>query len=404
MPKVRRALARPPGAPASGLTRRKLLQAAAAALGAFALPTRAAAATIRIGAVLELSGPASVWGRPQRESIQMVVDEINARGGVGGRRIELVVYDNESNETKSIVLAKRLIEQDGVVAVIGAGTTPTTMPMIPYVDQVGVPLVSMGSADVIVTPAAQRRWAFKTPSNTSDIATKMMQYLTAKKLSPVAFLSVNNAYGDAGQRQFEKLAATAGIKVSTWEKFGANDKDMKPQLTKARSTGPRAIVVWAIPPAAALVARNAAELSLPRELQMVHDHGAGSSPAFMQLAGPAVEGTVVVTAKLPVAGQLADGDPQKGILDAYAKAYRARTHEEPSAIGGMAYDAMLLIGRALEKGGPDRAKVRDALEQVKGFAGVTGVFSMSPEDHNGLGVKDLELARIEGGRQVRIAL
>jgi branched-chain amino acid transport system substrate-binding protein len=404
MPRVRHAPARPHRSDAPALTRRRWLQGAAAALGALALPARAAPADVRLGAVLELSGAASIWGRPQRESLQLVVDEVNARGGLGGRRLDLVVYDNESNETKSLVLAKRLAEQDGVVAVIGAGTTPTTMPMIPYVTQAGVPLVSMGSADVIVTPAAQRRWVFKTASNASDIAAKMLQYLAAKRLTPVAFLSVNNAYGDAGQRQFEKQAGAAGIAVTTWEKFGANDKDMKPQLTKARASGPKAIVVWAIPPAAALVARNAAELSLPRELQMVHDHGAGSSPAFLQLTGPAAEGTVLVTAKLPVAAQLPAADPQRPLLDAYAKAYRARTREEASAIGGMAYDAMLLVRHALETGGPDRARLRDALERTRGFVGVTGVFSMSPEDHNGLGVKDLEVARVEGGKLVRIAL
>src|SRR5574342_499744 len=386
------------------LTRRQWLQAATAALGTVALPARAAQTRLRVGAVLELSGQASIWGRPQRESIQMVVDDLNAKGGVGGRRLELIVYDNESNETKSLVLAKRLVEQDAVLGIIGAGTTPTTMPMIPYVTQAGTPLVSMGSADVIVTPAAQRRWIFKTPSNTSDIAAKMLRYLVAKKLSPVAFLSVNNAYGDAGRRQFETQVGPAGIKVSTWEKFGANDKDMKPQLTKARASGSKAIVVWAIPPSASIVARNAAELSLPRELQMVHDHGAGSSPAFIELAGGAAEGTVLVTAKLPLAAQLPEGDPQKPLLAAYAKGYRERTGWEPSAIGGMAFDAMLLLRHALEAGGTDRARVRDALEQTKGLIGVTGVFSMSPEDHNGLGVKDLELARVEGGRQVRIVL
>ena len=387
-------------------TRREWLGSAAAAAALAALPRRARAqgGPYRIGAVLELSGPASIWGRPQRESIQMVVDDVNAKGGIGGRKVELIVYDNESKETNSLVLAKRLVEQDGVLGIIGAGTTPTTMPMIPYVTQAKVPLVSMGSADVIITPPAERRWIFKTPNNTSDVVTKMLEYLKAKRLTPVAFLSVNNAYGDSGRREFEKAAGKAGIEVTVWERFGATDKDMKPQLTRARASGAKAIVVWAIPPAAPLVAKSAAELGLPREVQMVHDHGAGSSPAFIDLAGGAAEGTVLVTAKLPVAEQLPDSDPQKPVLLAYAKAYRERTGQPPSAIGGMAYDAMLLYANALETAGADREKLRDALEATRGLVGVTGVFSMSPEDHNGLTVEHLELARVEGGKQVRLTL
>lgn len=385
-------------------TRRQWLKSAATAVAAFAMPVRAAPSRIRIGVVLELSGPASVFVRSQRESVEMVADDLNRKGGVGGRKLELVIYDNESNGTKSLVLAKRLVEQDGVLGIIGAGTTPTTMPIISYVSAAGVPLISMGSSDAIVTPVAQRRWVFKTSPNSSDIAAKMVQYLAKKKLSPVAFLSVNDAYGDTGLREFEKAIGPAGIQVAAWEKFGATDKDMKPQLTRARSSGVKAIVVWAIPPAATIVAKNAAELSLSRELQIVHDHGAGIAPAFLELASGAAEGSVLVTAKLPVAAQLPDGDPQKPLLLSYAKAYRERTGRDASAVGGMAYDAMVLFRLALEAAGDDRAKVRDALEQSSGVVGVTGVFHMGPQDHVGVGIKDLELARVEGGRLVRINL
>lgn len=385
-------------------TRREWLELAAGATAALAWPARAATGPVRIGAVLELSGAASLWGKPQRESIQMVADELNAKGGVRGAKIEIVAYDNESNETKSLILAKRLVEEDRVAGIIGAGTTPTTMPIVPYASQAGVPLVSMGSADIIVSPPAERRFIFKTANNSSDIAKKMLSYLTAKRLSPVAFLSVNNAYGDAGRRQFEAVAGPAGIQVAAWEKFGATDKDMKPQLTRARAAGVKAIVVWAIPPAAALVARNAAELGLPRELQMVHDHGAGSSPAFIDLAGGGAEGTVLVTAKLAVADQLPASDPQKPVLGTYLEGYRKRTGQAASAIGGMAYDAMLLYASALATAGPDRAALRDAIERTDGLVGVTGVFHLRPDDHNGLTVKDLELARVERGKQVRIAL
>lgn len=388
------------------VTRREWLgtAAAGAAVALTSRPAPAQTGAARLGVVLELSGPASIWGQPQRDSVQMLADDVNAKGGVRGQKVELVVYDNESKETNSLVLAKRLVEQDRVVGIIGAGTTPTTMPMVPYVTQAEVPLISMGSSDAIIKPPEQRRWAFKTPNNTSDVVARVLEFLKAKSLTTVAFLSVNNAYGDTGVREFQKAAEPAGIKVAAWEKFGATDRDMKPQLTKARAAGVKAVVVWAIPPAASIVSKNAQELGLPRELQMVHDHGAGSSPAFIDLAAGAAEGTVLVTAKLPVAEQLPESDPQKQTLLKYAKDYRQRTGKEPSAIGGMAYDAMLLFTKALEAAGPDRKRLRDALEATKGVVGVTGVFTMSPEDHNGLGVKHLEIARVEGGKQVLVKL
>lgn len=333
----------------------------------------------------------------------MALADMNAKRPPGDQ-VALVVYDNESNETKSLVLAKRLVEQDGVVGIVGAGTTPTTMPIVPYVLRARVPLISTGSGDAIVTPPGQRRWVFKTAPNASDVAAKVVRLLTARKLSPVAFLSVNNAYGDSGRQAFEKAAGGAGIRVAAWDRFGATDTDVKPQLTRARASGVKAVVVWAIPPAATIVAKNAAELSLPRELQMVHDHGAGISPAFLELAGGAAEGTILVTAKLPVAEQLPDADPQKPVLLAYAREFRQRTGQAASAVGGMAYDAMILFRQALAAAGPDRAKIRDALERTSGLVGVSGVFRMSPTDHVGIHADDLELARVEGGQLARITI
>ncbi len=405
------------GEDGAAITRRKWLATTGRAAGAAAAggllgsaaglfdggrPARAQGGSFKLGAVLELSGPASIWGGPQRNSIVMLAEEINAKGGVKGTPIELVVYDNESKETNSLVLAKRLVEQDGVLGIIGAGTTPTTMPMIPYVTQQEVPLISMGSSDRIINPPNERRWVFKTPNNTSDVVAKMLGFLKGRQLTRVAFLSVNNAYGDTGRAEFEKQAPKAGVEVVAWEKFGATDKDMKPQLTKVRSLGPKAIVVWAIPPAASIVAKSAAELGLPGEVQMVHDHGAGSSPAFIQLAAGAAEGTVLVTAKLPVADQLPPTDPQRPLLLAYAKAYEEKYGQPASAIGGMAYDALLLFAKALETSGAHRGRLRDALEATRALVGITGIFTMSPEDHNGLSVKDLEVARVKGGRQVLI--
>ena len=143
-------------------------------------PAAAQAREYVIGAVLELSGPFAIWGLPQRNAIQMLVDDINAQGGIRGTRIRLVVYDNQSKETDALLVAKKLVEQDEVLAVIGGGTTPTTMPLIPYITEQKVPLCSMGSSNRIIEPPADRKWAFKTPNNTRDVVVKMFEHFRVR--------------------------------------------------------------------------------------------------------------------------------------------------------------------------------------------------------------------------------
>ncbi len=364
-----------------------------------ATPTAAAKGEVKVGVNLELSGPASVWGQPQLNAIRMLVDQINAAGGAGGWKIKLIEYDNKTNETESLVVTRRLIEQDGVSAILGGGTTPTTMPLIPVVTQAGVPLVSIGSSNAIVEPVAERKWVFKTPSNTRDIVTRMVAFLKNKGWTKVGFMSVNNAYGDAGLKEFTGLAPGAGIEVVAQEKFGATDTDMKPQLTRIKGANPQAIVVWAIPPAASIVDKNYKELGLT--IPIIHDHGA-SSWTYVELSEGAANGAYVVTVKSMVADQLPDTDKVKAVALKYVKDYEAKYGKKAGGIDAMAYDAMLLLSKAIEKAGADRKGIRDALESMTGVVGATGVFNLSAQNHNGLAPEDLVVAQIKENKWVLV--
>lgn len=355
----------------------------------------------KIGAVLELTGKSSVWGVPQRDAIQMAVEQINANGGVGGRPLELIVYDNESNETKSLVAAKKLVSQDEVLAIIGASTTPTTMPLIPYLTQEEVPLVSVGSGDEIVLPVEERKWIFKTPSNNRDISISIAEYLKGKGKTKVAFISVNNAYGDSGRQEFEKVAQEYGVEIIGAEKFGATDNDMKPQLTRIKSLNPDAVIVWAIPPAASIVNRNFWELQM--DSMLIYSSGAGAN-AFVELAGEAAEGTYMATGKIWVVEQLPDDDPQKEVIQNYVSSYEERYKQKPSPIDGMAYDAVLLLAEAIKQaaaaGDVTRATIRDGLENVNHLIGLTGIFTTAPDNHQGLKPEDIVMLRVEEGKWV----
>lgn len=355
---------------------------------------------IKIGVNLELSGPAAVWGVPQKDAIEMLVKEINDDGGINGQKIELVVYDNESSETQSLVVTKKLVEQDKVVAVIGGGTTPTTMPLLPYIEKSKVPVVSIGSGDAISSPAEERHWVFKTPVDNEDISTSIIELLKKENKTNIAFMALNNAYGDSGLKTFEGVAKENGINIVAIEKFGMGDKDMKPQLTKIKGLNPDAIIVWSIPPAASIVNRNYWELKMDNML--IYPAGAGSN-AFVDLAGKeAAEGTYVAAGKVWVSDQIEDGDTQKDIITKYVKSFEEKTKQGASPIDGMAYDAMLLISKAIEKSGDKvtRESIRDNLEKLENIVGVTGVFNLSDKDHQGLKAEDALMVQVKNGEWV----
>jgi branched-chain amino acid transport system substrate-binding protein len=361
-----------------------------------AAPAGAQAKEYRIGAIMELSGPFSQWGAPMRDAIQLAVDNINTAGGVKGVPLKLIIYDGRSKGTEAALLAKRLAEQDKVSAIIGPGTSPTTMPVIPYVSQAGVPTFSMGSSDRIIEPPAERRWMFRLPYGSRQNVEKLIEHFKARGIKKVGFLSVNNAYGDTGREEFQKAAGPAGIEVVAWEKFGGTDTDMKPQLTKIRGLAPQAIVVWAIPPVVSIVQKNRAELGI--DIPMYHDNGATLTPQFIELAGGAAEGAYGVVIKLDVLDELPESDPQKALLKKFKAQFETRFGFDVGGLYAEAYDNVLLIAKGLETAGDNREKLRDAIEQVKGLVGMAGVYTLSPTDHNGLSSKDLVIGRVKSGK------
>jgi branched-chain amino acid transport system substrate-binding protein len=214
---------------------------------------------------------------------------------------------------------------------------------------------------------------------------------------------VDNAYGDSGRTEFDKMAKKLGIAIGMNERFGDKDVDMTTQLTKVKGSDAQALVVWAIPPAASVVTKNAKELGL--QIPLFHSHGVGNR-AFIDLAGPAANGVRFPAGKLLKAEGLPDSDAQKSALIAYAKTFEAK-YGSRNTFGGHAWDAVWLAYRAVEAAAtrvnPDdlatfRAAIRDELEKIKEFVGISGVFSMSPEDHNGLDKRAVTLYEIVNGQ------
>ncbi len=335
--------------------------------------------TFKIGGVFSVTGRASFLGDPEKKSMEMIVNQINAKGGIDGRLLEAVIYDTEGDPQKTVNAVSKLINKDQVIAIIGPSLTPTTLAVVPFAERSKTLLISCAAGILITEPV--KPWVFKTAQSDALAVASIYQHMKAQGIKKAAILSVSDAFGESGKQQLEKQADAYGITVIRSETFGAGDTDMTPQLTKIRKENPEAIICWGTNPGPAVVAKNVKQLGL--QIPLYQSHGV-ASPKFIELAGDAAEGIYLPTGKILVADLLPDNDPQKPVLQNYIKEFESRYNMPVSGFGGYAYDAVRMLAEALKGSNGDKEKVRAALEEMKGFVGVSGVFSFSKTEHNGL--------------------
>ena len=352
-----------------------------------------AAGTIRIGALFSVTGPASFLGEPEKKTLEMLVKDVNARGGIKGNKIELFVEDTQGDATKAVQLATKLIKNDKVVAIIGPSITGDTMAIIPLMEKEQIPLVSCAAGVKITDPV--KKWVFKTPANDHVAGEKLLDYLTAKKQKNVALLTVSDAYGQSGREQLKSLAAKKGFTVVADEVYSPKDTDMTAQLTKIKGTKAEALICWGTNPGPAVVTRNVKQLGI--KIPLYQSHGVASKK-YIELAGvEAAEGVTLPAGKLTVYDKLKKSDPQYKMLSEYDQAYKKTYGVEASTFGGYAFDAFELITEAIKKSGSTPEQIRNGIEQVRKLVGVSGLFTMSATDHNGLDVSAFEMVKVVKG-------
>jgi len=367
---------------------------AAAATGACAAAA-SAADPIRIGSVLSVSGPAAFLGDPELKTLQLYVEKINAEGGVLGRKLELVHYDDGSDAAKANSFTKRLIESDKVDVLIGGTTTGATMAMAPLVEKASLPFISLAGAVVVIDPV--KKWVFKTPHTDRMAAEKVFEDMKKRGINKVGLLSETSGFGASGRKEAQAVAAKYGITLVADETYGPKDTDITAQLTRIKSApGVQALFVFGLGQGPAVVTKNYGQLAMA-SLPMYQSHGVASDE-YLKLSGKAAEGVRLPTPALLIAGALPAGDAQKPVVTNYDKAYKERYKTEPSTFGGYALDALNLSVDAIKRaGGTDREKVRAALESTKGFVGTTGVFNMSPLNHMGLDLSAFRMVEVKNG-------
>lgn len=356
-----------------------------------------ASAEYKVGAIFSVTGGASFLGDPEKKTAEMVVEKINKAGGINGQKIDLIVYDDETDATKCNLLAKKLITQDKVVAVIGPSVSGLSLAVVPVFEKEQTPLISCAASFKIVHNDKTGKpypWIFKTPQSDSLAVEAIYTQMQKMGIRKIAIISVTEAFGASGREELLRLAPAYKIEIVADEKYGPKDTDMMAQLTKIKGLAPQAIINWSVGPSQVTVLRNWRDLGMEK-ITFFQSHGFGSRKNI-ELAAGAAEGVFCPLGACNIAELLPADHPQKQVTMEYLNDYKAKYNETVSSFGGHSWDAINLLADALKAVGPDKAKIREYLETKKNFVGQHGVFNFSADDHNGLTKEAFQMVVVKG--------
>lgn len=216
-------------------------------------PSDGVGSTYYIGFMASITGAASSLGEPERDAAVMIQKQLDEQGGITGpdgvvHPVKILIYDTEGNGDIAVTVARKLIESENAIVLLGPSTSPPCMALIPVVQEAKIPMISMASSSEIVKPISERQWIFKVAQSNEHTSPWQVQYAKAKGLTKIANLYVNNAYGEDGAAAIRETARAEGIEIVLEETFEAADTDMTAQITKIKASDAQAVLVTAIPP------------------------------------------------------------------------------------------------------------------------------------------------------------
>lgn len=387
--------------PGTGRTRRLgavLATAMAIAVGA-AFPGAASAKEFKVGFIMSLTGPSGVLGKVTLEGAKAGIEMVNSTGGIGGAKAVLVICDVKSSEQQAVICARRLAFQDKVNMLVGTGSTPQTLAILPTVTAAKIPLFSVTGSPRPYRPL--RKYVFKAIQGLGDQIPLLVRYLKRKKLNRVYVIHDNGPLGQAIGNIFKGAVAGAGIEVIGTELYAPTDTNMTAQVTRMRAANPDAVLNIAItPPAGALIVKTMKQLGMNVPILVGSNL---QNRGFVKLAGDAVDNIVFPAGKV-VLKDLPAGDPIRPTIMRFRSVF-AKMHEgrEPSSLSVWLVDAMLLAQRASKSIGAkalDPLALRNALEDLKNVPGTQGVWSFSPKSHDSNLASGMVLVQFRGNRWV----
>jgi branched-chain amino acid transport system substrate-binding protein len=357
----------------------------------------AAAEPIKIGAIFSITGWAGQIGTSPKEAVEIAVDEINNKGGVLGRKIEVYYEDDQSNPTNSAIAATKLIKDRNVCVLLGSTLTVFTMPIVPVVEREKVTLMAFGAGHDLTSPI--KKWVFRIPMTDYRVSPIMLKFATevlgAKKL---ALLHSSDSSGIMGAQGVVDTVAKYGATIIATERFEPSDTNMIPQLTRIKAANADAIILYTSAAPAAVIAKNYQQLGM--KTPVVASHGVPSQE-FFNIAGKIAEAAhwAIVSPKVFYAATLPPDDPyRKNVYDPFVKTLKERFGKEITGFHANGYDAVYMVAQALTIAGTDdRAALRDAMEKVK-YKGLLASWNYTPTDHDGQNGEELYPLMIKDGK------
>ena len=375
-----------------------LLLSACGSTPAAPAPAAAPKEPIKVGTILSVTGASAYLGDKMKKGIELAIEEINAAGGINGRKIEWVFYDPGSDTAQAVNMTRKLLTSDKVNVIVGGGSASgIALAMSPLTEEAGIVFMATEGARQIVEPVDKLKLTFKATFNDTEVVERTIQYWRKKGITRVGFMPDTSGFGQSALEVMKEMAPKNGITVFT-ESFDPTTKDMTPQLTRLAANNPQAYLCWTATGAGVIFLKNAKQLGLTDKALVQNGFGFVDD-RFMKQAEDAAVGSLLTSPPLPVWDQLPDSSPVKKRLAAFVAAYKKKFNEEANVYAGQTYDGMYLTAEAIKKAGTtDGPALAKAMESLNGVVGVTGVFTFAASHHNGLKATDPVIIKWNGTR------
>lgn len=390
------------------LSRRTFVSLAALAAGsAFTAGCQAnsgsASDVYKIGLLLGLTGTYASLGESERVAIELYVEQLNADGGINDRQIELVVADTKSSESEAVNQLRKLATQDKVIAVVGPSSSGEGIAIKQTATSLKVPVVVLASSIDIVTPKDQAKYSFKEFPGSDASLRAQLEYTKELGKTKVALLAANNGYGQEPAKLLPDLIDEYGMDLVASEVFPPAATDVTAQLRSIAGKSPEVLLVWAVNPANAVVAKGAKAVNFPG---LLFNSPGAATPQYPEVAGADANGTLVQGSKIAAPEALKESDPQYPVVQQLQQAWSKENDGAPNQYAANGWDGISLVVEAIKKANVDPAEnqpardaLRDSLENnIKNFPLINAVYTFSPDQHGPSGIEGLAVLEVKDGK------
>lgn len=354
----------------------------------------AATADLVVGVTVSTTGPGASLGVHYRNTFNMLPKTL------GGQAVKYIVLDDASDPTQAVKNARKLITEDNADIIMGSSSVPNNLAIAEVAAELQTAQIALAP---MALPPEKTRWTFVVPQSIPLMVEGVVKHMQANGVKSVGYIGFNDPWGEGIDKAFTALAGPAGIRIVANERYARTDTSVEAQMLKIFVAKPDAVLIGGSGTPGALPAIALAGRGFKGPVY--GNHGM-VNPDFIRVGGKSVEGLIAPTGPLVVVEQLPEANPVKAVASGFVKAYDAAYGaQNRNAFAGYAYDAYLLVGKALPEAmkvakpgtAAFRIALRDALERLHEVAGTHGVYTMSPGNHNGMDARARVLVKVNGG-------